>query len=167
MEEQTQNQMIFENDLHQFLSNLEQDEESADNLVDTPPPFKLNQTKNLLGSLLITPTIRKSYSSNLVDLYETNQHMKENRSELGSFQKAQQHKQPPNIDKLNEKTNLMLDEQGSYKESLLKKFSDKLSSLDKSKHQTKSTIDSLRANLNDIELMTANNIFKITSQNIK
>ena len=49
-----------------------------------------------------------------------------------------------------------------YKENLIEKFHEKLCNLDRSKSQTKSIIDNLKTNLNEIEAMTANSIFKLT-----
>ena len=167
LEEQTKNQLAFESDLQDFLCNLEKDVASTEYLTDTKPPFKTNTTKTLLNTLLITPSLRKAYSNNLVDILDPNMQghhhyqLKEN-----SYNSAHKNEVPVKIlttDKLNEKTNLIIEEQSRYKENILRKFSEKMTSLDKSKSQTKTSIDSLKSNLNEIEKLTANNIFKITS----
>ena len=98
-----------------------------------------------VSSLLIQPTIRKTYSS---DILLTDHSMPKLTSTT--------------TDQLNEKTNTILDEQNKYKENLIEKFHEKLNNLDKSKCQTKSIIDNLKSNLNEIEAMTANSIFKLT-----
>lgn len=63
----------------------------------------------------------------------------------------------------NQNESILRDEQMRAREALAKSFQDKLMSLERSKIQTKNIIESLKLNLNDIELLTANNIFKITS----
>lgn len=63
----------------------------------------------------------------------------------------------------NQNESILRDEQMRARETLAKSFQDKLMSLERSKIQTKNIIESLKLNLNDIELLTANNIFKITS----
>ena len=72
---------------------------------------------------------------------------------------------PAKLDRLGERSGQMLDEQERYKEALLGQFADRMGRLDHSRQQTKSSIDSLRANLGEIERLTATNIFKITSIN--
>ena len=163
LEEQTLNQAGFENDLQQFLNNFDQESEY---LADIKPPFKTTttqspvNTKSLLNSLLITPSLKKAYSNNLVGILPT----KENTFTYdNNYTTRSRSHTPVKLDKLNERTNMILDEQERYKETLMKKFSEKVSNLDQTKQQTKTSIDSLRSNLNEIELLTANNIFKITS----
>lgn len=56
-----------------------------------------------------------------------------------------------------------LDEQTRMREVLARNFEERFHNLERSKQQTRNVIESLKLNLNDIELMTANNIFKITS----
>lgn len=160
LEEQTKNQLAFESDLQDFLCNLEKDVASTEYLSDTKPPFKTNTTKTLLNTLLVTPSLRKAYSNNLVDILNPNQKVQ---SKENSYRMADMPVKILTTDKLNEKTNLIIEEQSRYKENILRKFSEKMTYLDKSKSQTKTSIDSLKSNLNEIEKLTANNIFKITS----
>lgn len=172
LEEQTRNTHVsFENDLQNFLNNFSDQE--SDYLTDTQPPFATPNTKSLLNSLLITPSLRKAYSNNLVGLLASGASSKENCEgtadqtkrmavEPSQFSSSLFH-QPVKLDRLNEKTNLILDEQERYKDALLSKFSEKMSRLDQSQRQTKTSIDSLKSNLGEIERLTANNIFKITS----
>lgn len=96
--------------------------------------------KQPVSSLLITPTIRKSIGNSYVESLDTQFIPKENIS-----------------------NSVLNDEHNRAKESLAKSFQDKLLSLERSKIQTKNILESLKLNLNDIELLTANNIFKITS----
>lgn len=91
--------------------------------------------KTLVSSLLITPSIKKS-SSNLIDYCSGKKKLE----------------------------NAHLEEQNRLRKTLMANFDDRMRNLEKSKMQTKHMIDSLKLNLNDIELKTANNIFKITSQ---
>jgi len=158
LEEATRNNAQTENDLQQFLNNNFDAE--SDYLVDTKPPFQAQppSTKTMLNQLLITPSLRKAYSSNLVGLLETPIAVsKENHLQLND--PATKLVAP---DKLQERTNRLLGEQETYKHELLMRCSEKMANLDASKQQTRCSIDQLRANLQEIELMTANNIFKIT-----
>lgn len=86
-----------------------------------------------ISSLLITPNIRKP---------------------IGTF--CHESLEIPN-------ESILRDEQMRARESLAKSFQDKLINLERSKIQTKNILESLKLNLNDIELLTANNIYKITS----
>lgn len=110
-------------------------------LISTSP--SIIQPKAQISSLLITPTIRKSIGSHFYDSIGSQTQTQNTVNEISGSQ--------------------MLDEQNRIKECLAKNFQDKLLNLEKSKLQTKSIIEGLKLNLNDIELMTANNIFKITS----
>ena len=121
----------------------------------------------MLGNLLITPSLKKAYSNNLLGLLDMGSEPPpriETRepSNILQFHTSQVNTKSK-LDKLNEKTNMLIDEQEAYKQSLFIKCSEKMASLDISKQQTRCSIEQLRHNLHDIELLTANNIFKITS----
>lgn len=57
----------------------------------------------------------------------------------------------------------LMDEPSKMRELLARNFEERYQNLERSKQQTRNVIESLELNLNDIELMTANNIFKITT----
>lgn len=88
---------------------------------------------NEVSSLLITPTIRKSACLTTEQCIASSS------------------------------TAVALDEPTRLREILAKNFEERYQNLERSKQQTRNIIESLKLNLNDIELMTANNIFKITS----
>jgi chromosome segregation ATPase len=138
---------LMENELKKFLHTLESDNHCSLNTRSTVLCVpKQRPSASQVSSLLIQPTIRKTYSSDLIT----------------------EHCSIPKLtcaDLLNEKTNTILDEQNKYKENLIEKFHEKLNNLDRSKCQTKSIIDNLKSNLNEIEAMTANSIFKLTGGN--
>lgn len=176
LEEQTRNTHVgFESDLQNFLNNFSDQE--SDYLTDTQPPFHAAakpDTKGLLNNLLITPSLRKAYSNNLVGMlaaagpgtkedYDLAQMAPAPTVEPSQFSSNLFHQQPVKLDKLNEKSNVILEEQERYKQALLSKFSEKMNRLEQSQRQTKSSIESLKSNLGEIERLTANNIFKITS----
>ncbi|CAF0968252.1 unnamed protein product [Brachionus calyciflorus] len=146
----------FENLNHNFLSNQEEMrlfkiklknfeeiiKEQNDQINIHEKVTSSNQVipKLPISSLLITPTIRKSIGQSYIESLDSNI--------------------PPN----ETISNCFLgDEHNRAKESLEKSFQDKLMSLERSKIQTKNILESLKLNLNDIELLTANNIYKITS----
>ncbi len=106
-----------------------------------------------LSSLLVQPILRKAYSGNLYCSANANSATTSTADSTNKILSA---------DLLNEKSNNILDEQNRYKENLIEKFHEKLCNLDRSKSQTKSIIDNLKTNLNEIEAMTANSIFKLT-----
>ena len=58
----------MEQDVANLLGNLSDQE--SDYLADTAAPFKTPSTRSLLSNLLVTPSLRKAYSSNLVGLLE-------------------------------------------------------------------------------------------------
>ena len=118
--------------MRRILSSLNQEDE-----------LKMYVPKSSVSSLLIQPSLRKAYSGHLLTSDQT-------KSKILS------------TDLLTEKANSILDEQNKFKENLIEKFHEKLSNLDRSKCQTKSIIDNLKTNLNEIEAMTANSIFKLT-----
>jgi len=163
LEEATRFNAQTENDLLQFLnSNLDAE---SDYLADTKPPFQHAQpvnTKAMLSNLLITPSLKKAYSNNLMAMLDINQ---EKQPRHRTFNEDfPQFKTPPvKLDRLEEKTNKLNEEQEAYKPNLFVKCSEKMVSLDASKQQTRCSIEQLRNNLHEIELLTANNIFKITS----
>lgn len=126
---------MIECDLKRFLTNIEtEDELSRQSLC-------FQKQRPSVSSFLMQPLLRKAYSGNLIN--DTTPKL-------------------VTTDLLNEKTTCILDEQHKYKENLIEKFQEKLHNLDRSKCQTKSVIDNLKTNLNEIEAMTANSIFKLT-----
>ncbi len=114
----------------------------------------------MLGNLLITPSLKKAYSNNLMAMLDINQ---EKQPKKAFNEELLHFKTPPvKLEKLEEKTNRLIEDQEMYKQNLLLKCSEKMASLDASKQQTRFSIEQLRNNLHEIELLTANNIFKIT-----
>lgn len=160
LDEASKRDFLIESDIKRLISNLE-----LENCVITNRPTELfvqkhfnhknNQTSNVqnLSSLLVHPTLRKAYSGNLYNSANANS---------TATNTAESANKVPSVDLLNDKTNSILDEQNKYKENLIEKFHEKLCNLDRSKSQTKSIIDNLKTNLNEIEAMTANSIFKLT-----
>lgn len=136
------------------LKNLEeilreQNESLSENIKANLQTTNIPLNKNAISNLLITPTIRKSIGSSIMD----------------SIENTHQHHHHQHQTEVINTPNPLIDEQNRIKECLAKNFQDKLLNLEKSKMQTKNILESLKLNLNDIELMTANNIFKITSIN--
>lgn len=135
LDEASKRDFLLETDLKHILCSLHR--EGGEEL-------KPYVQKPSVSSLLIQPSIRKAYSGHLL---ASSEHTK---SKILS------------TDILAEKASCILDEQNKFKENLFEKFHEKLSNLDKSKCQTKNIIDNLKSNLNEIEAMTANSIYKLT-----
>lgn len=105
------------------------------------------QPKSLISSLLITPTLRKS--NNVLESTEWAKQQSTATSKLSCSQSE------PRID--------YCDKHNRFKEKLCRNFHENMCNLERSKLQTQSYIDSLRSSLSEIEIMTANNIFKLTN----
>ena len=165
LEDLAKNQSVETDDLHEFVRELSQEDLLINQTRNFSNDYKLFQNqknkntlqpRSLISSMLITPNLRKSYLNQTQSVLVQQQSVKHNQNDQNFYKIV-------NSDVLNEKTNQILDEQNRFKESLFQNFQEKLINLQKSKAQTQNLIDSLRTNLNEIEVLTANNIFKITS----
>ena len=133
--------LMFDTDVKSFLKNLEND--SNTRIVQPSRSQQQQQQQNNIGALLFTPKLKKSvHISN-----ESTMINKTYTIDTSSQTTAGTRDDKEMIRKINER----LDE--------------KITNLAHSKHQTKSLIENLKSTLNQIELMTAYNIFKITSIN--
>ena len=120
---------------------------TCNNLVIEQPQFNTLQPKSLISSMLFTPTIRKSaiYANSEVKFGEKS--VWQGGAGGGCCGGA------------------ITEQQNMFKESITKNFQENLYNLERSKVQTQNVIDNLRTSLSEIEILTANNIFKITSIN--
>lgn len=126
----------------------------GNNLVNEQPLLNTMQPKSLISSLLFTPTIRKSaiFANNELKYADKNVWHGVGGSNCGGGNGGVS-------------GGTITEQQNMFKESITKNFQENLYNLERSKVQTQNVIDNLRTNLSEIEILTANNIFKITSMN--
>jgi hypothetical protein len=113
------------------------------------------QPKSLISSLLITPNINKSRarscclqtSNNLACCTDLNNYATSYESRTDK----------------NQENNCCLDEQERLKHQLAQNFKENEFIFERGKTQTQNILDNLKLSLNEIELLTANNIFQITN----
>lgn len=148
---------LSDRDLSKHLNCLEKDI-SSNNLINEQQHHHHSQysshnlqPKSLISSMLFTPTLRRSTSSVGVCAQESahRQHGCGGKSVIWSDSHS------------------ATDQQIMFKETITKNFQNNLHNLEKSKMQTQNVIDTLKSNLSEIEIFTANNIFKLTSMNHK
>ena len=148
---------LSDRDLSKHLNCLEKDTSNA-NLINEQHHHQHQlynnqnlQPKSLISSMLFTPTLRRSASTVGSNTHESalRQHGCGTKSVNWSDGVT------------------ATDQQIMFKETITKNFQNNLHNLEKSKMQTQNVIDNLRTNLSEIEIFTANNIFKLTSMNHK
>ena len=144
---------LSDRDLSKHLNCLEKNTSNA-NLINEQHTHHHSQyagsnlhPKSLISSMLFTPTLRRSTSSAGASVHEA-----PHRNGCGGGKTVNW------SDGIG-----ATDQQIMFKETITKNFQDNLSNLEKSKIQTQNVIDNLRTSLSEIEIFTANNIFKLTS----
>ena len=137
-----QQHTMCDRDLSKYLNVIGSNK--PNNLINEQTPYNTLQPKSLISSLLFTPSIRKSASYTNSD---TAKFVEKNAWSGAGVPTC------------------CTDQQNMFKESITKNFQENLNNLERSKVQTQNVIDNLRTSLSEIEILTANNIFKITSMN--
>ena len=112
------------------------------------------QPKSLISSLLITPNINKSRARSCCLQSSNDSACCKDSMNYASFESKMEK---------NHENNCCLDEQERLKHQLAQNFKENEFIFERGKTQTQNILDNLKLSLNEIELLTANNIFQITN----
>ena len=149
-----QSQTLSDRDLSKYLNNFEKNKSSTHLVNEHSHHHSLCnnvntnnlQPKSLISSLLFTPTLRRSASSAGANIHEPAHRCGGKSVNWADI--------PGHTD-----------QQVMFKETISKNFQENLNNLERTKIQPQNIIDNLRTSLSEIEIFTANNIFKLTSMN--